>query len=140
MSVVNKRKVNCKKDERINFYVPLETGGLNYFGVGYINDLHCVRIKLNSSENVWREFLHKNITPTIVGIKSTVKSIDNMGNPIKVNDIYECIMGREYFETEGDDTYVQFIPKSFKLIHTLINRYVDIKGMGRDEDDAEEKK
>ena len=145
--VVGSKKIGTREllrrmNEKVKFYYPCN-GGLRYLGVGDFKGNHIIKIKL--AKNVTKRkdifsFLGTSVVPSVIGVGEGIIGIDNYENPVKRNNIYECMMGPiEYLDKENcsdikdDSIYIEFIPKSFKKIHVLVNRinipisFVDIE-------------
>ena len=145
--VVGSKKIGTREllrrmNEKVKFYYPCN-GGLRYLGSAEFNGDYIIKIKLVKDEekrkNVFN-FIAKSIVPNVIGIGESIIGKDNYENITESNNVYECMMGPiEYYDRDGDEcdkessSYIKFIPKSFKKIHTLVNRinipitYVDIK-------------
>ena len=124
------------EDSNINFYIPEEDGRLNYFGtlssIGKDSRSGCKSINIKiDSKNVTIEQMDRlfseNLIPSIIGVEKTKNGKDGCGNPVGINNIYECMIGIYNFDYKDTDmeekeVYISIIPKSFKKVYGLVNR------------------
>lgn len=129
----------------IKFYMPVDNGGMRYFGKSDItvspkSGKEVAIVLSDKNSKLVDEFLTKNIVPTVIGENSYL-GIDALGNYVRYTNVYECVIGKCDFWIATDEidkdgklpkesVSIVFIPKSFKKMFTIPNRlkdgYVDL--------------
>ena len=143
---IGTRELLKRMNEKVKFYYSYN-GGLRFLGTAEFNGDYIIKINLVKDEEKRKnaiKFIAKSVIPSIIGIGENIVGIDNFENPIESNNMYECIIGLvEYYDGDGNEcdressSYIKFIPKSFKKIHTLVNRisipikFIDIKELDK---------